>query len=152
MQESEIKTYRSALKEARLAFERTSSRLLDINLEAYKLTDEISRLRKTITALAALCSEAPFSDVMGITEACVEVMTAERGTVSTQSVLKALESIGFDISAQKNAAASVHSVLTRLSEKGKIEKISDEGVGSVTWRGPNYDPKTDEITDDDIPF
>ncbi|WP_188757550.1 hypothetical protein [Edaphobacter acidisoli] len=116
------------------------------------MTDQIARLRKTITALAALCSEKPFSDELGITEACLEVMTAEKGTVSTQAVLRGLESIGFDLPGQKNAAASAHSVLSRLAEKKKIEKIVD-GNGNVTWRGPNYDPKSDEgITDDDIPF
>jgi predicted transcriptional regulator len=152
MLENEIATYRSALKEARSSFDRATSRLRAINLEQYELTDAVTRLRKTITALAALCSEAPFSDALGITESCLEVMTAERGSVSTQSVLRTLESIGFDISGQKNAAASVHSVLSRLAEKGKIQKITDEAGGGVTWRGPNYDPQTDEISDDDIPF
>jgi hypothetical protein len=150
MLENEVATYRLALKEARNAFNRATRRLNEINLEQYELTDEVTRLRKTITALAALCSEAPFSDALGITESCMEVMTAERGSVSTQSVLKTLESIGFDISGQKNAAASVHSVLSRLATKGKIQKIEDGG--SVTWRGPNYDEKSDEISDDDIPF
>lgn len=77
-------------------------------------------------------------------------MTVERSEVSTQSVLRSLESIGFDISSQKNAAASVHTVLTRLAEKGKIEKVAGKDSGTVLWRGPNYDPQS--ISDDDIPF
>ncbi|MDW5267370.1 MULTISPECIES: hypothetical protein [Acidobacteriaceae] len=151
MEESELKTYKLALKDARTAFDRATERLNEIQLEQYKLTDQISRLRKTITALAALCSEKPFTDTLGITEACLEVMTVEKGSVSTQAVLHKLESIGFDLPGQKNAAASAHSVLSRLAEKKKIDKIVD-GAGNVSWRGPSYDPKSDEITDDDIPF
>jgi hypothetical protein len=125
----------------------------EISMEQYRLTDQITRLRKTITALAALCSETAFADALGITEACLEVMTAEKGTVSTQAVLSRLESIGFDLPGQKNAAASAHSVLTRLADKGKIQKIVAEN-GNVTWRGPNYDFDYDNqgITDEDIPF
>jgi predicted transcriptional regulator len=62
--------------------------------------------------------------------------------------------MGFDLSSQKNPAASVHAVLTRLAEKGQIKKITDDN-GEVTWRGPNFDEdyaQQMEISDDDIPF
>ncbi len=76
-------------------------------------------------------------------------METEPSEVSTQDVVKNLEELGFDIASQKNAAASVHSVLSRLAEKGKIQKITNEETKAISWRGPHY---TNEISDDDIPF
>lgn len=104
-------------------------------------------LRRTITALAAMCSEDPALDKLGITEAVSEAMEDTPFTVSTGGVIAILDSMGFELETQKNAAASVHAVLTRLAEKGKITKITDEKDNSVKWRGPNYDP--DFV---DVPF
>ena len=91
-------------------------------------------------------------DALGITESCVEVMEGAVFEMSTQDVVKALEDMGFDLTSQKNAAASVHAILSRLAERKKIEKITSEENGAVVWRGPNYDPAVAEISDDDIPF
>jgi hypothetical protein len=77
-------------------------------------------------------------------------MDAETEEVSTQDVVKRLEGLGFDLASQKNPAASVHAVLSRLAEKKKIEKITSEDNNAITWRGPNYAPF--EPSDDDIPF
>ena len=52
-------------------------------------------------------------------------------------VVTALSQLGFDIESQKNAAASVHSVLTRLARKDQITRVETDD--SVSWRGPNYD-------------
>jgi hypothetical protein len=150
MADDQVETYQAALKQARTAFDRASQRLKDITVESYRLNDEIGRLRRTITALAALCSESPFLDKLGITDSCMEVMESETDEVSTQDVVKKLEELGFDLSSQKNPAASVHAVLSRLVAKEKIEKVTDD-TGTITWRGPNYVSPT-EITDDDIPF
>jgi len=143
MQDIELQPYRVALQEARKSFDRSSKRLREITSEQQRLNDEISRLRKTITALAAQCSESPYIDSLGITDACIEVMASFKETVNTQDVLRGLEEIGFDLSNQKNAAASVHTVLTRLAAKEKITKVEEDG--SVSWRGPNYDEAWDNI-------
>jgi len=71
-------------------------------------------------------------------------MESETDELTTQDVAKKLENMGFDMSSQKNASASVHAILSRLAERGKIEKITADG-GAVSWRGPKYDP-------DYIPF
>ena len=126
-----------------------TNRLAEIGIESYNLNDEVNRLRRTITALAALCSEEPMIDTLGITDSCLEVMDNQRDTVTTADVVRALEARGFDMATQKNANASVHAILSRLARRGKIERITDE-KDNVSWRGPNYDPNT--ITDDDIPF
>jgi hypothetical protein len=149
--ESQTEIYRAALKEARASFGNATKRLRQIEVEAVSRRKEISQLRRTITALAAQCSEDPWSDALGITESCAEVMEEVIFEMSTQDVVKSLEDIGFDMSSQKSAAASVHAVLTRLALKGKIEKITSEDNNSVTWRGPSYDPEY-AISDENIPF
>ncbi len=146
MTESQLATYRAALIEARASFDRAKTRLRELTEESFELEDEIGRLRRTITALAAMCSEEPYLDNLGITDSCMEVMEEERATVSTADVVKALEARGFDMASQKNAQASVHAVLSRLAKKGKIERVSEASVGTsavVFWRGPNFDPKWD---------
>jgi predicted transcriptional regulator len=150
MTEDQLKTYRVALKQARASFDQNSKRLAEISIEEHRLVKESANLRRTITALAAMCSENPAIDSFGITESCMEAMDTEIFEVTTQDVVKSLEEMGFDIASQKNAAASVHSVLSRLAEKGKIQKITDDEGRSVSWRGPHYDPP--QINDEDIPF
>jgi hypothetical protein len=152
MTESQVELYRAALKEARASFDSATRRLGDIESEAVRRRKEISQLRRTITALAAQCSEDPWSDALGITESCAEVMDEAIWEMSTQDVVRALENRGFDLASQKNAAASVHAVLSRLAEKKKIEKITKEENKTTAWRGPNYDASAAEISDDDIPF
>jgi predicted transcriptional regulator len=144
MTEQEIATYRAALKQAKSSFELRKNRLDEISRESNRLNREMAGLRRTITALAAMCSEEPWLDSMGITEACAELMEAEISSVTTQDVVRMLENSGFDMATQKNPAASVHAVLSRLAEKGKIQKITDEKDSTVEWQGPNYDR--------DIPF
>jgi hypothetical protein len=150
--QDQIATYRAALTEARTSYNQATKRLAEIKSESFHLTKDVSRLRRTITALAAMCSEDPLLDNLGITESCLEVMQSETGTVTTAEVVKGLERIGFDLESQKNAAASVHAVLTRLAAKKKITKVTEDGGDTVAWRGPNYDEKWDKITEEDIPF
>ena len=144
MTQTQIATYRAALKEARDTFARATKRLAEITRESGALTEEISRLRRTITALSAMCSEEPRIDKLGITDSCLDVMAAEKGTVTTADVVEALEAMGFDLTSQKNAQASVHAVLSRLAVREKIVKITDE-LDAVSWRGPNYDAEWDNV-------
>jgi hypothetical protein len=143
----QLSTYRDALVEARSQFKKSTNRLNEVLLESHMLQHEITRLRRTITALAAMCSESPFGDELGITDACLEVMATQRGAVSTADVVGLLDGIGFDIKGQKNVQASVHTVLARLAQKGKLVRVDSEG--SVRWQGPQFDPN---YVSDDIPF
>jgi hypothetical protein len=149
MTQDQTATYRAALKEARAAFDQSTKKLNQNEFESFHLKRDISRLRRTITALAAMCSEDPLLDNLGITEMCTEVMEEEKATVTTAEVVKLLEGRGFDMASQKNASASTHTVLTRLANKGKIVKVKAEEQDSdsevVAWRGPNYDPDADGI-------
>jgi hypothetical protein len=150
---NEIETYRAALKEARADFQVSTERMEKAQQEATAMRNKLVRLRRTITALAAMCSEVPWADPLGITDSCLEVMENTPYRMTTNDVVKGLEELGFELASQKNAAASVHSVLSRLAEKGKIEKDEAGDKKAVLWTGPKYDPKIYEgITDDDIPF
>lgn len=144
MTSQQTATFRAAFNEARASFDKASIRLAQVEAEAKKLKEEILQLRRTITALGPLCSADPRVDKLGITEVCSEVMQIIPDIVSTAEAVGWIETYGFDISGQKNAEASVHAVLTRLAEDGKIEKIKDEKTGAVTWKGPGYT--------EDIPF
>lgn len=150
MTSSQTSTYKAALKEARTAYEKAFQRLSEISAEGSRLTDEIKRLKRTITALAALCSESPGFDDLGITDACTEVMEVEKGMVSTMDVVNALEAMGFDLASQKNPQASVHAILTRMANKGKIQRVATAGNEIVYWTGPNFEEGS--ITDEEIPF
>lgn len=140
MTNSQISTYKLALKEARAAFQVAADRLVELSNESSRLNGEITRLRRTITALAALCSEEPGFDDLGITETVWEVMEREQTEVSTADVVRELENMGFDLSSQKNVNASVHAILSRFATQGKIRKVVAEDR-TVSWRGPKYDPE-----------
>jgi hypothetical protein len=157
MDEIKIEFFKKSLKEARTLFDQEKKELIEAEARTFWLKDDLAKLKRTITALAAMCSVEPWIDELGITESCEEVMALERSEVSTGLVVKRLEGMGFDFSSTKNPSASVHSILSRLATKGKIKKITDE-AGAVTWRGPHYEEPADdfaqsaEISDDDIPF
>lgn len=125
---------------------------MELSSETNKIMSEVSRLRRTITALAALCSEDPGFDDLGITDAVTEIMESEKTLVTTNDVVEGLSALGFDVSSHENPAASVHAVLTRLSMKGKIERVKKGDSKVVYWKGPKYEPSAGHITDEDIPF
>jgi hypothetical protein len=143
--QDQIATYRAALKEARQSFKAASIKLHKNEMESNGLKLDISKLRRTITALAAMCSEQPNIDALGITDSVSEVMESTQWGMSTNDVVLALQSMGFDLDRQKNAAASVHAVLARLAGKGVITKVTDESSQTTKWRGPKYDPDTEGI-------
>jgi hypothetical protein len=144
MTKEQMAPYRAALKEARDAFDKASKRLSEITEESRCLNEEVNKLRRTITALAAMCAEEPHIDRLGITDTVADVMEAEKSTVTTSEVVKLVEGRGFDLVSQKNASASVHTVLLRLARKGKITRLESEDEKKTTiWRGPNYDSDYD---------
>jgi hypothetical protein len=133
--------YKAALKNARAEFDAATKRLDEIDMEQRKLNTRVAKLKRTITALAAMCG-VPGVDSLGITDAVTEVMNDAMGTMTTAEVVKGLDDLGFDLEGQKNAQASAHAILTRLAHTGKIQKIEEEGK-TVAWRGPKYDPEWD---------
>jgi hypothetical protein len=145
-------TYRESLNEARSSFKAGKKRKEELTAEVNRLNYELVRLRRTITALAAMCSEGTGFDKLGITDMCFEVMEDTPFSLTTQEVVDRLEDSGYDINSQKNANASVHAVLTRLAKSERITKVEEDD--KVIWRGPNYDEKIDKgiFDDEEIPF
>jgi len=150
--EAQKDTFRKALKDARESFVEARAKKFALTRELSEVTDEVARLRRTITALAATCSEEPGIDKLGITDACMEVMIEAPVDYTTADVVRELEFMGFDIESQKNAPASVHAVLSRLAKAGKITKLETPDSNIVQWRGPGYVTGDGVITDEDIPF
>jgi hypothetical protein len=140
-------TYATALRNARETFDGVKKKLKDLADEQTKLGEEQDRLRKTITALAAMCSEDPGLDQLGITDSVMETMSFTPLSWTTGEVLAALEGKGFDVKSQKNPQASVHAVLARLAQQGKITRIANAKKNSQgnpwEWRGPQYDAGKD---------
>jgi hypothetical protein len=56
--------------------------------------------------------------------------------------------MGFDIKAQENVNASVHSVLNRMAKAGTITRVDIKTPNGriARWQGPKYDKN------EDIPF
>src|SRR5437868_3862633 len=98
-------TYREALREAKTSYNAAITKLLAIEAEGRSLKEEVVKLKRTITALAAMCSESPGIDKLGITDACMEAMELFHFPVTTADVVIGLDSLGFDMESQKNAAA-----------------------------------------------
>lgn len=137
-------TYRAALKVAKDSHAVATQRLEALAKEQQSLAEYVGRLRRSITALAAMCSAEPEIDGLGITDSVAEVMATVTAEMTTQQVVDALDRIGFDIKGQKNAAASVHTVLKRLAKRGLVTRVEYPN-NSAGWRGPLYDPSTEEI-------
>lgn len=151
-----------------MSFDASRDQLIDAKKSQARLEQEIANLRKTITALSALCSEEPGIDKLGITDSVVEAMSTTPFSWTTSEVVMTLDSMGFDLSSQKNAQASVHAILARLAQKGKLTRVKDakknEHGSPWEWRGPQYDAEEDLklgfcfrpgeglAADDDIPF
>ena len=132
-------TYRKALQEAREQFRASTERRNTLQRELMHTEEEMARLRRTITALSAMCSEHSTFDDFGITGAVKEAMAKERTLVTTNDVIQKLLEIGFDIKSQKNVQASVHTILQRLATRELIERVEDDRK-TVRWKGPKYDP------------
>ena len=168
MTKDELDLYREALAKARGSFDTSSMELAENEREHARLELDIANLRKTITALSAMCSEEPGIDKLGITDSVIGAMSETPFSWTTAEVVSALDGMGFDLTSQKNAQASVHAVLARLAQKGKIARVANarksEQGHPWEWRGPRYNAEQDEaagycykpdeqpITDDDIPF
>jgi hypothetical protein len=164
----ERKLYREALAKARESFSESSGKLEKVKQEGIHLEQEIANLRKTITALSAMCSEEPGIDKLGITDSVIEVMSDTPFSWTTGEVVIALDSMGFDLASQKNAQASVHAVLARMAQKEKLTRVpkakTNANGNPWEWRGPRYNAEQDlqggfcyapgeqPLDDDDIPF
>lgn len=137
-----VSGYELALKHARQELELLAVEEKESEERGVRRRERIAHLRRTVTALAALCDQPADIEAIGITEACLTVMMAARRALTTAEVEAKIAELGFDVASQNNPKASVNAVLNRLASAGKISKeLSSAGAndaGVITWRGPYF--------------
>lgn len=95
-------------------------------------------LRQNLSSLAALCKQddADFEpgilagaliDRMGITTDILAIVNRELAALSPAEVRDQLKELGYDLSKYQNPLATVHVVLNRLEEQGKIASTNVDG-------------------------
>ena len=148
------------------AFERAQADLaeaLAIKTKALAEVDQAHedsiRLRRAVTALAAICGEN-IEDSMGLTEALRTVFDRSTAWRNLHQIKMQVEALGASLSDLKNPDASVMSALSRMVSGDelqlgvqKFKQPNGTTSDSKVWRtAPEPEPDPDPTTDDDIPF
>lgn len=79
-------------------------------------------------------------EAQGITDACREALRGSGKFMSPLEVRALLEAKGLDLSKQKNAMASIHTVLKRLKEKGEVISRTGTDGGTLYRSRPRSAP------------
>jgi hypothetical protein len=120
------------------AYDAAEQELTDL-LQVQELIEKrILVLRQNLSSLAALCKQddADFEpgmlagaliDRMGITTDILAIVNRELSGLSPAEVRDQLKELGYDLSKYQNPLATVHVVLNRLEEAGKIASINVDG-------------------------
>lgn len=143
--------YPSALAKAKADLKLALQEQRDIEERSEELKTVIVTLRRVVSGLADLCGESSDIAEMGLTEACWSVLSEATHMMTAHQIIAEIEALGIDLSKQKNAMASVLSVLQRMKDANKIGTYKFKGDNRTYWKGPKSSlaPKP---TDDDIPF
>lgn len=143
------KLYREAFERAKADLAKAWARKEAAEREAGIAGEEMVHLRRTVTALAALCGEN-VEDSMGLTEAVRTVAPA--GSWFTLKMFKTqVEAIGVTLEDLKNPDASVLSVLSRLHASGELQTGKTKDNVRI-WRKAQTEAPVEPPGDDDIPF
>ncbi len=117
------------------AYDAAEHELTDL-LQVQELIEKrILTLRQNLSSLAALCKQddADFEpgilsgtliDRMGITTDILAIVNRESAGLSPAEVRDQLKELGYDLSKYQNPLATVHVVLNRLEEAGRIASIN----------------------------
>lgn len=115
-------TYRKTLTAARIDLRRLYE-------QREQLERKIAQLRQTVTTLGALCSETDGRDFVKIyglngtmTDAALDAFIASEKPLSIRQIVRTLEDLGYPFKSG-NRAASVHSVVRRLVQQGKLRPV-----------------------------
>ena len=104
-------------------------------------------LAKAAQGLSALVGEDTEKESIGITDAIREILREGLTHIwKPTSVRNYLRRKEFPLEKYQNPLAVVHTTLRRLEGQGEVEAIRKSGKTFYKWI------KSDEITDDDIPF
>jgi hypothetical protein len=133
-------TYLGALHRARKHLELTLRDRDEAERRLKEIDTKVTRLRRVVVSLSDICGEPTELTSLGITEACRTVMANASEKLRMRGVKDELTALGFDLSSQKNADASVMAILTRLVTAGEIRRQimkTSEGRTYTLFLGPN---------------
>lgn len=102
-----------------------------------QIEKKITALRQTVTALSRMLDEDFVEeDAMGLTDAIRLVFQnkEQSGTLIPTEVRDALAVHGFNLKKYGNVMASVHSVITRLADRGEIILAGTRADGKAAYR------------------
>src|SRR5580704_2210134 len=132
-------TYLGALHRARKHLELTLRDRDEAERRLKEIDTKVTRLRRVVVSLSDICGEPTELTSLGITEACRTVMANASEKLRMRGVKDGLTALGFDLSTQKNADASVMAILTRLVTAGEIRRQivkTSEGRTYTLFLGP----------------
>ena len=133
--------YRAAFAQAKADQEQLAERRANLQSQLDETTADLFKVRRALVSLSALAgSEADISDI-GLTEACRSVLADAEKPLTTHDVMQGIEALGFDLSTQKNPAASVLAVLIRLTKENVKRSKTRRSIGGIpriqtAWIGP----------------
>jgi hypothetical protein len=131
-------TYVAAFRKARAEFAQAQKRQAELREELVATDKKLAELRRGLIGLAPLAAESVDDIDFGLTEAVRAALAQATGPLSAKQVVQAIEDLGYDLSGQVNAGASVQAVLARLVDSGeairtmRTEKRRSGGTKEIT--------------------
>ena len=142
----------------RTTFETFKDMQQELRLELQKRDEidyRIARLRQGVIRLSAVCADsddAPSqkevsqaiedgrrllqlsNKTLGFTDACREVLRANKGWLTPRDVRSALIEMDIDLSGKSNPLASIHTTLKRLVKAGEVAVLPTSTGSVYMWR------------------
>jgi len=146
-------TYKTAYLSAIKELTELKDALRSLEERRNSLEKRITEVKRGVLALAPLCDEAPWSTYpalfpelttpshIGLSNAVRRVLDQDpEGWISPTAVRERLQSVGYQTKS-KNILPSIHNVLKRLRDAGKVEDKGSESKGGTWYRcKPNLTP------------
>jgi len=130
------KVYEVALQEAKQELTETVAELGEAQARAQEFEQRIGDLRQTISVLSKLCGQedVDLESSLGLTDA-IRLAFSKLGkqNVIPQEMRLHLESQGFNTRRYGNLLASIHTVFSRLQQKGEIKPVGTRSEGKPCY-------------------
>ena len=119
----------------KVSLEAAQDELVRLMRERESIEERINKLQADVLHLAALCRvevEDPVRQ-LGLTDAVRQILSRNKKPQSVHQIVDALRNSGYDISAYKNIAANIQTILGRLVRSKEVIPI-DRGGRFFMWR------------------
>jgi hypothetical protein len=119
--------------------------------ERSRLDIRIAHLSKAITSMSAVCNvPAPnFASMppLKLTDSCHAVVAASDRAMSPKDIRDALIDSGYELGRYSNVLASIHTVLKRLAQSGRVQVVRSNGSALyASANEPEWDAESDQAT------